>query len=585
MQTYLRPYISYISIIKLYIKRILIINFLFVSFAYPLSNTSDHDYQNIQVAESNSESFIMQKAFEAELLAKDFRYKEAAKIYHEICMKSNDPEVAKRATQLAGYANDYDLMLKNSKRWLKIAEDKITVRHVRISIFLALDKIEEAKKETLSAIKISKDKDKFALVYDTLRVFEDKVIKEIFKDVYTAYKNEYLANFYYVQILLNNNDYLEAIDLIKSIDRFEEFSKKESRWGIFLADAYYEMGKDKLAITTLQDYLQYSPKDLYLNEYYARVLTLQKKYDEAIKHYRFMSANKLISFSDIETSKKMALLSIEAKKFADAKTFIESFKEKDINSYNYFSGLLNVKNNKSKIAEKYFMSVDWQNENYINSVKEIAKLKINQNQLSSLKKFFKKQYSYLNNKPTIESRLILIETEIFFNEEKYNYAMERINYGLKKYKDNGAFLYTRALVAEKVDRFDILENDLKKLIKLEPKNAQALNALGYTWANNNIKLKEANRYIDEALALEPNDAAILDSKGWVLFRLGNYKEAEKYLMRALKLNDDPEIVSHVIQLLVKLDKIKDAKKVYKKYIKLKPEDKKLIELKKILNEI
>ncbi len=585
MKTYLRPYISYISIIKLYIKRFLIINFLFVGFAYPLGNTSDRDYQNIQVTESNSESFIMQKAFEAELLAKDFRYKEAAKIYHDICMKSNDPEVSKRATQLAGYANDYDLMLKNSKRWLKIAEDKITVRHVRISIFLALDKIEEAKKETLSAIKISKDKDKFALVYDTLRVFEDKVIKEIFKDVYITYKNEYLANFYYVQILLNNNDYLEVIDLIKSIDRFEEFSKKESRWGIFLADAYYQMGKEELAIITLQDYLQYSPKDLYLNEYYVRVLTLQEKYNEAIKHYRFMSANKLISFSDIETSKKMALLNIEAKKFIDAQTFIESFKEKDINSYNYISGLLNAKNNKSKIAEKYFMSVDWQDENYINSVKEIAKLKINQNQFSSLKKFFKKQYSYLNNKPTIESRLILIETEIFFNEEKYNYAMERINYGLKKYKDNGAFLYTRALVAEKVDRFDILEDDLKKLIKLEPKNAQALNALGYTWANNNIKLKEANRYIDEALALEPNDAAILDSKGWVLFRLGNYKEAEKYLMRALKLNDDPEIVSHVIQLLVKLDKIKDAKKVYKKYIKLKPKDKKLIELKKILNEI
>ena len=585
MQTYLRPYISYISIIKLYIKRFLIINFLFVGFAYPLSNTPDRDYQNILVTESNPESFIMQKAFEAELLAKDFRYKEAAKIYHDICMKSNDPEVAKRATQLAGYANDYDLMLKNSKRWLKIAEDKITVRHVRISIFLALDKIEEAKKETLSAIKISKDKDKFALVYDTLRVFEDKVIKEIFKDVYATYKNEYLANFYYVQILLSNNDYLEAIDLIKSIDKFEEFSKKESRWGIFLADAYYEMGKEELAIITLQDYLQYSPKDLYLNEYYVRVLTLQKKYDEAIKHYRFMSANKLISFSDIETSKKMALLNIEAKKFVDAKTFIESFKEKDINSYNYISGLLNAKKNKSKIAEKYFMSVDLENDNYINSVKEIAKLKISQNQFSSLKKFFENQYSKTNNKPTIESRLILIETEIFFNEEKYNYAMERINYGLKKYKDNGAFLYTRALVAEKVDRFDILENDLKKLIKLEPKNAQALNALGYTWANNNIRLKEANKYIDEALALEPNDAAILDSKGWVLFRLGNYKEAEKYLMRALKLNDDSEIVSHVIQLLVKLDKIKDAKKVYKKYIKLKPEDKKLIELKKILNEI
>ena len=80
MQTYLRPYISYISIIKLYIKRFLIINFLFVGFAYPLSNTPDRDYQNILVTESNPESFKIQNAFEAELLAKDFRNKVQAKI-------------------------------------------------------------------------------------------------------------------------------------------------------------------------------------------------------------------------------------------------------------------------------------------------------------------------------------------------------------------------------------------------------------------------------------------------------------------------------------------------------------------------
>jgi len=123
------------------------------------------------------------------------------------------------------------------------------------------------------------------------------------------------------------------------------------------------------------------------------------------------------------------------------------------------------------------------------------------------------------------------------------------------------------------------------LIKLEPKNAQALNALGYTWANNNMRLKEANKYIDDALAINPNDAAILDSKGWVLYRMGNYKKAEKYLLRAIKMNSDTEIVSHVIQLYVKQKKIKEANKLYKKHIKLNPNDKKLIELKKILNEI
>lgn len=298
-----------------------------------------------------------------------------------------------------------------------------------------------------------------------------------------------------------------------------------------------------------------------------------------------MSANKLISFSDVETSKKMALLNIEAKKFIDAKTFINSLKEKDINSYYYISGLLNSRNNKDTIAEDFFNKVSVDNKNYIDSVKEVAKIKVRKKDFLSLKKFFEFQSKKVNNNTSMHMRLILIETEIFFNAEKFDHAMKKINFGLEKYKNNGAFLYTRALVAEKVNRMDIVESDLMKLIQLEPENAQALNALGYTWANNNIKLKEANSYIDKALAMEPNDAAILDSKGWVLYKLGNYNESEKYLMRALKLNDDSEIVSHVIQLLVKVDKIKDAKNVYKKYIKLKPKDKILIELKKILDEI
>ena len=585
MRTYLRQYNSYIVKIGLFIKHFIIINILFISLAYPLSDTSEDNQTIFKVTETKSESYIMQKAFEAELLVKNFKYKEAAKIYYDICIESNDSEVAKRATQLAGYANDYELMLKSSKRWLEISKDEIAVRHVRISIFLALNKINEATKETLLAIKISKDKDKFALVYDTIKVFDDRSVKKVFDSVYKKYKNEYLANFYYVQILLDNNEYEKTISIIESIDRFKDFSKKESRWGIFLANAYYEIGKKDLAVKTLKEYLQFSPKNLNLNQYYVTILTLQEKYTEAIKHYRFMSANKLISFSDVDTSKKMALLNIEAKKFVDAKTFIDLLKEKDINSYYYMSGLLNIKNNKNTIAENFFNKVSVDNQNYIDSVKEIANIKVKEKDFLSLKKFFKSQNKKINNNTSMHIRLIIIETEIFFNVEKFDHAMKRINFGLEKYKNNGAFLYTRALVAEKVNRMDIVENDLKKLIQLEPENAQALNALGYTWANNDIKLKEANSYIDKALAMEPNDAAILDSKGWVLYKLGNYLESEKYLMRALKLNDDPEIVSHVIQLLVKVDKIKDAKNVYKKYIKLKPKDKILIELKKILDEI
>lgn len=585
MQTYLRLYSRYITKLVLFFKQIIIINILFISNVYPLSNTNDQNLLNLTTRTSNSDSLIMQKAFEAEILVKNQEYDEAAKIFQDISMRTDDPEIAKRATQIAGYAGNYEMMLKSSERWLEITNDKITVRHIRISIFAALNKIDLAIKETLEAIKISKDKDRFALAYDTIKVFDDKIVNKEFEKVYAKYKDDYLANFYYVQILLNNKEYEKSIKLINSIDKFKEFSKKESRWGIFLAEAYYATEKKETAIKVLKDYLEYSPKDLYLNQYYVRLQTLQENYSEAIDHYRFMSANKLISFSDIDTAKKMAILNIKAKKFEDAKIFIESIKKVDINSFNYLTGLLKIENDKKKSALSFFKKVNNEDQNYFNAVKEIVKIKIDDEQYFSLKKFFKKEYKKLENKPDLEARLILIETEAFFNAKKFIYSMERINYGLKKYKDNGSFLYTRALVAEQIDRLDILEDDLKKLISLEPKNAQALNALGYTWANNNIKLKQANKYIDLALDIEPNDAAILDSKGWVLFKLGKYRQSEKYLTRALNLNKDTEIVSHVIQLYIKQNKIEKAKKLYLKHIKLHPKDEKLIELKKKLNEI
>ena len=245
MQTYLRLYSRYITKLELFFKQIIIINILFISNVYPLSNTNDQNLLNLTTRTSNSDSLIMQKAFEAEILVKNQEYDEAAKIFQDISMRTDDPEIAKRATQIAGYAGNYEMMLKSSERWLEITNDKITVRHIRISIFAALNKIDLAIKETLEAIKISKDKDRFALAYDTIKVFDDKTVNKVFEKVYAKYKNDYLANFYYVQILLNNKEYEKSIKLINSIDKFKEFSKKESRWGIFLAEAYYATEKKR----------------------------------------------------------------------------------------------------------------------------------------------------------------------------------------------------------------------------------------------------------------------------------------------------------------------------------------------------
>ena len=105
------------------------------------------------------------------------------------------------------------------------------------------------------------------------------------------------------------------------------------------------------------------------------------------------------------------------------------------------------------------------------------------------------------------------------------------------------------MAAEKLDRMPVMEASLRQLIALEPKNAMAYNALGYSLADRNQRLKEAYQLIEKALQLAPNDAYIMDSMGWVQFRLGKLKEAEEWLRRAYQKRPEAEITVHLGEVL------------------------------------
>ncbi len=134
------------------------------------------------------------------------------------------------------------------------------------------------------------------------------------------------------------------------------------------------------------------------------------------------------------------------------------------------------------------------------------------------------------------------------------------------------------MLAEKMDRLDILEDDLKAIIEKNPEHVQALNALGYTLADRTDRFEEAHDLISKALALKPNDFYILDSMGWVLYRMGRLDEAVEYLRRALKERADPEIAAHLGEVLwVKGDK-EAARQVWETALKETPEDARLLDV-------
>ena len=120
---------------------------------------------------------------------------------------------------------------------------------------------------------------------------------------------------------------------------------------------------------------------------------------------------------------------------------------------------------------------------------------------------------------------------------------------LAKYPDSVELIYDRAMVAEKLDRLDELERDLKRVIELKPDHAHAYNALGYTLADRTKRYSEAYELIQKAIALAPGDAFILDSLGWVQFRLGKTGESLQTLRRAYTMRPDPEIAAHLGEVM------------------------------------
>jgi Flp pilus assembly protein TadD len=108
-----------------------------------------------------------------------------------------------------------------------------------------------------------------------------------------------------------------------------------------------------------------------------------------------------------------------------------------------------------------------------------------------------------------------------------------------------------------------MEKSLRKVIAKSPDNMQAYNALGYSLADRNVRLKEAHQLIAKALKMAPDDPFILDSMGWVQYRMGKLDEAETHLRKAYSLRSDPEIAVHLGEVLWKKGEKDDARKLWR----------------------
>ena len=162
-----------------------------------------------------------------------------------------------------------------------------------------------------------------------------------------------------------------------------------------------------------------------------------------------------------------------------------------------------------------------------------------------------------------ELQLVAAEALLLREADRGPEGLAVLEEALQRFPDNTDLLYDHAMMAEKLDRLDVMETSLRKIMAIAPKNQNAYNALGYSLAERNIRLEEAYTLVAKALELAPEDPFIMDSMGWVQFRLGRLKESEELLRRAYSLRPDPEIAVHLGEVLWAMGQRDDARKLWR----------------------
>jgi tetratricopeptide (TPR) repeat protein len=165
--------------------------------------------------------------------------------------------------------------------------------------------------------------------------------------------------------------------------------------------------------------------------------------------------------------------------------------------------------------------------------------------------------------PAAQAQVMATEAQVLRDAGQAEPAYQLMQEATRRFPTNPDLLYDFALLAEKTGHLEVMEKSLREVMRLAPDNHHAYNALGYSLAERNVRLEEARALVEKALGMAPEDPFIMDSMGWVQYRLGNLDAAEAHLRRAYGLRRDPEIAVHLGEVLWQRGKQADAQKLWR----------------------
>jgi len=491
----------------------------------------------------------------------------AAQTYLDLARRTRDPRVARRAVEIATQARRPDIALEAARVWLDTDPNSTQALQTLTVLLVTNKRVEDAEPylAKLLASEPTAAANSFLQLGRLLSGNPDTAANlRLVKKLAEAYPNLPQAHFAVAQAAAAANDEATALAEIR---RASALRPDWELAAIYEAQLLQRRGRGE-ASKRLAAYLEKYPDSREVRLNYARSLVLDKRYPEA--RAEFEAIQKRFP-NDTDAIYAVGLLALQAKEYGVAEANMKRLLElgfRDANMVRYMLGQIAEEQKDWNGAIDWYKTVQ-RGENALPARMRTASVMAKQGKLDEAR-------AYLHNLPaqneTQRVQLLVAESQLLREANKNREAFDLLAQALQKTPDQPDLLYDHALTAEKLDRYDVLESSLKRLIQVQPDHAHAYNALGYSFADRNVRLPEAKQLIEKALSISPDDYFIVDSMGWVLYRMGDLKGAAAQLRRAWNGRPDGEIGAHLGEVLWNLGERDEARKVWQEAEKVSPDN-------------
>jgi tetratricopeptide (TPR) repeat protein len=491
----------------------------------------------------------------------------AAQTFFDLAKRTRDPRVARRAVEVANFARMPDLALESARLWHETDPASAQALQTVTVLLVGSKRVDEAEPYLVKWLATDGNAaaNGFMQLVQLLAGNPDPAANlRVVRKLAERYPNLAQAHLAVSQVAAAADD--EALALAQA--RSAMALRPDWEIAAMYEAQLLQRRSPAEAVKRLAAFIEKYPDSRDVRLSHARMLVLDKRYPEA--RAAFESIINLFP-KDTDAIYAVGLLAFQVKEYAVAEANMKRLLElgnRDANSVRYTLGQIAEEQKDWPRAIEWYKAIQ-RGEQALPARMRTANAIAKQGKLEEARAYLR-GVSVQGEPQRVQ--LLVAESQLLRDANLHREAFELLGQALAKSPDQPDLLYDHALTAEKLDRFDVLESNLKRLIQLKPDHAHAYNALGYSFAERNVRLPEAKQLIEKALEFAPADFFIIDSLGWVLYRMGDLKGAAQQLRRAWEGRSDGEIGAHLGEVLWALGERDEARRIWQEALKASPEN-------------